>query len=152
LPLNAAHETELSALTSERFAELIEAAFYAICASDDSGFLLCFDQHANYASPNFAWFKSRYARFVYIDRVVVAPHARGRGLARAFYARLIEQARVAGHEWIVCEVNSDPPNPASDAFHDALGFVNVGAATLADRGKSVNYLALKIPAAAAAAR
>ena len=41
---------------------------------------------------------------------------------------------------MVCEVNAEPPNPASDAFHAALGFTEVGQATL-NRGKVVRYFA-----------
>ena len=47
-------------------------------------------------------------------------------------------ARAAGHERVVCEVNADPPNPASDAFHAALGFAEIGA-TLLPNGKTVRY-------------
>jgi predicted GNAT superfamily acetyltransferase len=56
---------------------------------------------------------------------------------------LFGAARAAGHERIVCEVNSDPPNPASEAFHKALGFAPVGEALLGN-GKTVTYLALKL--------
>jgi predicted GNAT superfamily acetyltransferase len=45
---------------------------------------------------------------------------------------------------VCCEVNSDPPNPLSDAFHAALGFREVGRAFLPDRGKSVRYLELGV--------
>jgi uncharacterized protein len=38
-----------------------------------------------------------------------------------------------------CEINLLPPNPASDAFHARMGFVEVGAAQLAN-GKTVRYL------------
>jgi predicted GNAT superfamily acetyltransferase len=38
----------------------------------------------------------------------------------------------------VCEVNAEPPNPASDAFHAAMGFAEVGSATLGG-GKQVRY-------------
>jgi predicted GNAT superfamily acetyltransferase len=34
-----------------------------------------------------------------------------------------------------------PPNPASDAFHAALGFAEVGSARLFDGMKTVRYLA-----------
>ena len=44
-------------------------------------FLLAFDQSAQYDSPNFLWFRSRYPRFVYVDRIVVVSSARGRGPA-----------------------------------------------------------------------
>jgi predicted GNAT superfamily acetyltransferase len=42
-------------------------------------FLLALDQDADYDSPNFRWFSARYPRFVYVDRIVVASAARGRG-------------------------------------------------------------------------
>ena len=45
----------------------------------------------------------------------------------------------AGHDQIVCEVNSEPPDPASDAFHTALGFREIGRATIHDGRKAVRY-------------
>ena len=98
------------------------------------------DQAADYDSVNYLWFRERYPAFVYVDRVVVADSARGRGLARALYDDLFVAAKAAGHERIVCEVNSDPPNPASDRFHAALGFVTVGAAAIHGGKKTVTYL------------
>jgi predicted GNAT superfamily acetyltransferase len=109
----------------------------------ESGFLIAFDESANYQGANFTWFKQRYARFVYVDRIVIAEAARGRGLAKAFYAALIEEARVARQSRVVCEVNIAPPNPESNAFHDRLGFQEVGQATL-DNGKVVRYLELAL--------
>jgi predicted GNAT superfamily acetyltransferase len=37
-------------------------------------------------------------------------------------------------------VNTEPPNPASDAFHARLGFVEVGRAVLPGGAKAVRYL------------
>jgi predicted GNAT superfamily acetyltransferase len=84
--------------------------------------------------------RERRARFVYIDRIVVAPAARGRGHARQLCGDLFERARRAGHDQVVCEVNVAPPNPSSDAFHAALGFHEVGGATIHDGRKIVRYL------------
>jgi uncharacterized protein len=109
LVLNNAHATELSRLDAERLAELAGRAFLGRRIGSIDAFLLAFDQDADYDSPNFLWFKSRYARFVYVDRIVVAPAARGHGHARRLYGDLFDQARRAGHERIVCEVNVDPP-------------------------------------------
>jgi predicted GNAT superfamily acetyltransferase len=139
LALNNAHAVELSWLEPERFAELIGRAFLARRIGRDA-FLLAFDQDADYDSPNFLWFRDRLARFVYVDRVVVAPQGRGRGHARRLYDALFEQARRAGHDQVVCEVNIEPPNPASDAFHAALGFREVGGAAIHDGRKTVRYL------------
>ena len=140
LTLNNAHATELSFLGPPRFAHLVRAAFLARRIGNIEAMLLAFDQDAHYDSPNFLWFRERYRRFVYVDRVVVAPAHRGRNLARRLYDDLFEQARRHGHDQIVCEVNTEPPNPASDAFHARLDFVEVGRAILPGRAKAVRYL------------
>jgi uncharacterized protein len=140
LALNAAHEEETSPLDRDVLARMLEAVFFtATEAEGRDGFLIAFDQDAAYDSVNFRWFQARHDRFVYIDRIIVAPHARGRGLARAFYAALFEQARAAGHDRIVAEINLEPPNPGSLAFHAVLGFVEVGQAVLDSKGKTVSY-------------
>ena len=148
LNLNNAHAVELSWLDPERFRHLVRNAFVAWRVGPARALLLAFDQSANYDSPNFLWFRARLPRFVYVDRVVVAAEARGRGLARDLYGALFDTAARAGHERVVCEVNSDPPNPASDAFHAALGFTEMGARVL-HGGKTVRYLVRALPGAGA---
>jgi predicted GNAT superfamily acetyltransferase len=143
LALNNDHAQELSWVDAARLTQLIGEAFFARRAGFSDALLIAFDQGADYDSPNFLWFRDRYDRFVYVDRVVTAAAARGRGLARALYLALIAAARAAGHERIVCEVNRDPPNPASDAFHRSMGFVGVGSAELGN-GKVVGYLELVV--------
>jgi GNAT superfamily N-acetyltransferase len=88
LALNNAHAQELSWLEAERLEYLISEAFLARRIGELDAFLLAFDQDAQYDSPNFIWFRARYPRFVYVDRIVVAPSARGRGCARRLYADL----------------------------------------------------------------
>jgi uncharacterized protein len=139
LALNAAHEVETGPLDRATLTEMLSEAFHSATeAAGSDGFLIAFDQDAGYDSVNFLWFQTRYNRFVYVDRIIVAAHARGRGLARTFYDGLFGKARAAGHSRVVCEVNLDPPNPGSLAFHDALGFTEVGQATLPN-GKTVSY-------------
>jgi predicted GNAT superfamily acetyltransferase len=140
LALNNEHARELSWLEPERLQHLVEQAFLARRIGNLDAFLLAFDQGAHYDSPNFLWFRSRYPRFVYVDRIVVVSSARGHGHARRLYDDLFEQAIAAGHDRVVCEVNSNPPNPASDAFHAALGFVEVGAAKVYGSNRTVRYL------------
>jgi predicted GNAT superfamily acetyltransferase len=140
LALNNAHATELSWLTSERLAHLVGCAFFLRILGSVDAFLLAFDQAADYDSPNFLLFSARYRRFVYIDRIAVASVARRRGLARQLYGELFNQARAAGHDRIVCEINAAPPNPASAAFHAMLGFEEVGSALLPASAKLVHYL------------
>jgi predicted GNAT superfamily acetyltransferase len=141
LALNNAHSIELSWLNVDQLRSLVRQAFYARRVGNADAFLLAFDEGASYASPNYIWFRERYTRFVYVDRIVVAPLLRGRGYARLLYTDFFEQARRAAHHVVVCEVNSDPPNPASDAFHAAFEFEEVGRATIHQGSKTVRYLA-----------
>jgi predicted GNAT superfamily acetyltransferase len=140
LALNNTHARELSWLAPERLEHLVGQAFLARRIGDLDAFLLALDQRADYDSPNFLWFRARYPRFVYVDRIVVGSIARGRGYARMLYDDLFEHAVASGHERIVCEVNSKPSNPESDAFHAALGFVEVGRASLYAGSRTVRYL------------
>lgn len=141
LALNNEHAEELSWLEAPRLSELVDRAFYARRIGAIEAFLLAFDQDADYDSPNFLWFKARYPRFVYVDRIAVAASARGRGHARKLYEDLFAAAKAAGFGIVVCEVNADPPNPASDAFHAALGFSEVGQAAIHGGTKTVRYFA-----------
>jgi predicted GNAT superfamily acetyltransferase len=72
LTLNNRHAEELSWLTPERLTHLVGQAFFSRRIGQIEAFLLAFDQQADYDSPNFLWFRNRYPRFVYIDRIVVA--------------------------------------------------------------------------------
>jgi uncharacterized protein len=139
LALNNEHAVELSWLEAAELRRLLQIAYVARVDASRHGFLLSFEKGADYHGLNFHWFDERFERFVYVDRVVVAAAARGRGLARAFYADLFACALADDHEVVCCEVNVDPPNPASDAFHATLGFREVGRAMLSN-GKTVRYL------------
>ena len=146
LALNNAHAQELSWLEPAQLQHLVEQAFLAQRIGSLDAFLLAFDESARYDSPNFLWFRARYPRFGYVDRIVVASSARGQGHARRLYDDLFGHAVAAGHERVVCEVNTQPPNPASDAFHAALGFVEVGTASIYDGRRTVRYLSRALPA------
>ncbi len=139
LVLNNAHARELSWLEMPKLEHMVGEAFLALRVGAADAFLLAFDQDADYDSTNFLWFKARYPRFAYVDRVAVAEQARGKGLARLFYQTLFDKARAAGHTMVTCEVNSDPPNPGSDAFHAAMGFREVGAAAIYGGERTVRY-------------
>lgn len=141
LPLNNAHAEETSSLDDASFAALLDMAFYA--RGIDRGataFLIALNHSASYGSPNFLWFKAARASFVYIDRIIVSSSARGRGIARILYDDLFAAARNAGYDRVVCEVNIDPPNLGSEAFHAAMGFERVGEATIHNGTKIVRYL------------
>jgi uncharacterized protein len=139
LALSALHEEETSPLHEAKLASMLKGAFHHAVIGDGSrGYLIAFDQDADYDSVNFRWFQARFDRFVYVDRIVVAASERGKGAAKQFYLDLFAAARAAGHTRIVAEINVEPPNPGSLAFHAAIGFVELGQAELS-REKVVSY-------------
>lgn len=143
--LNNDHAIELSALTLTEFDQLIRESFYAATINEADALIIAFDQSSRYDHTNFLWFrahfeKERHDKFVYVDRVVTSAAARGKGYARTLYMDLFEHAKAAGHDRVVCEVNLDPPNPVSDAFHTSLDFSEVGRAVIHNGAKTVRYL------------
>jgi len=145
LALNNQFARETSLLDEARLASMLDEAFLATRIGAVDAFLIVFNERAHYDSPNFAWFRTRFAKFAYVDRIITGPAARGKGYARALYQDLFVKAAAAGQERVVCEVNFDPPNPPSDAFHAALGFAEVGRQLLQHSGKTVRYLSKNIP-------
>ncbi len=140
LALNRESEALLSPLDDAGVRALIATAYCAWLTPERDAMLIALNERSVYCSPNFTWFARRYERFIYVDRVVVARSSRGRGIARALYERLLKQARADEYPVVCAEIYYDPPNPASDAFHESMGFVEIGRAYLEDRGKSVRYL------------
>lgn len=104
---------------------------------DQAGFVITFIEGSDYDSENYRWFSDHEPVFHYIDRIVIDPGARGTGLARQVYAGL---AGRYPERPLVAEVNTRPANDASLAFHDAMGFTEVG--RLEDSAKGVVLLRL----------
>ena len=106
LALNEAVEERTAPLDPARLSTLIARASFAEARVDDAGrvagFLLGFDHDASHDSPNFRWFCQNSSAFAYVDRVVVAPWAQGRGIARALYSDYAAQARARGLARITC--------------------------------------------------
>lgn len=144
LALNNAHQVETSFLDTLSYERLLDAAgFAAAVGSSPDAFLIAFNEASRHDNDNLAWFRARHGRFFYVDRIVVAPHARGRGLARALYAALLDRAHAEARPLIGCEINLEPPNPGSDALHASLGFSEIGRRTLGD-GKVIRYMRLSL--------
>ena len=139
LALNDAHRAETSPLDAARLDWMLAHAFRVEQVGDGHAFLIAFDQDCPYDSPNFLWLRERARDFVYVDRVITAPEHRGRGLAAGLYHRLFAQCRQAGRRRVTCEVNGEPPNPGSDAFHARLGFTELGREARGG-GKVVRFL------------
>lgn len=137
LALNNAHAAEVNALGADALAALVRVADHALVVDGALGFVIALSERTPAQGPNHAWFLARQPAFLYVDRVVVAPEARGRGHARRLYEALLA---VAGERPLCCEVNVVPPNPTSLAFHERLGFEACGEAEDPRNKKRVRYL------------
>jgi predicted GNAT superfamily acetyltransferase len=137
LTLNNAHAVEVNALTAAELDALFAVAELGLIVGDGLAFVIALSERTPAQGPNHAWFLARQPSFLYIDRVVVAPHARRGGHARRLYEHL---AATAGTRPLCCEVNVVPPNPVSLAFHERLGFAPCGEADDPRNGKRVRYL------------
>ncbi|MBC7291620.1 MAG: GNAT family N-acetyltransferase [Actinotalea sp.] len=127
--LNDAAVPAVNALGQEGLAAHAPRCAVALVADDGAGplgFLLALAPGAAYASENYRWFTAHRPGSMYVDRVVVAPHAHRRGVGRALYAATARRAVGLDLPEVTCEVNLEPPNPASLAFHRRLGFEQVG--------------------------
>lgn len=128
LMLNQAALPHVNSIGREQLERLAAmACFFSVAVTDSriAGFLLALREGADYASENYRWFCRCYPSFVYVDRIVVEPgHAR-LGVGRRLYEDLLA-ASVQLAPRLTCEVNLEPPNPGSIAFHQRLGFREVG--------------------------
>lgn len=130
--LNNAATPAVPQSTREDIAGLVALSSLALAVVDDAdpevavGFLLAMEPGQDYASENYVWFTERGVPGLYVDRIVLDEAHRSRGLGPRLYAAVFDAARAAGLAEVQCEVNIEPPNPRSLAFHSRLGFTEVG--------------------------
>jgi len=147
LVLNEESVAALSHLTVERLSALhAQAALHRVVEDDGAvvAFMLALRENAEYDSPNFQWFFTRYDRFLYVDRIVVSRNARARGAGTLLYRELFEFAAASSVDLVTCEYDLDPPNPRSRRFHARFGFAKVGRQRLAGNGKHVSLQAARV--------
>jgi len=141
LALNEESVRFTSPLDEAALADLhAQAAYHRIVEEDGRvvAFLLAVAPGQPYESLNYTWFAARYDDFLYIDRVVVAGDRQHAGLGAALYDDVAAWAAQHGIGRLACEVNVEPPNPVSDAFHTRQGFVEVGTQWVAGGTKRVS--------------
>jgi len=79
LRVNNASARETSLLSPEKFDQMIASARVATFIGPQAAFLLAFEQIDDYDCSHFHWFRGRFDKFLYIDRVVVAEDFRCHG-------------------------------------------------------------------------
>lgn len=127
LRLNHESVWAVSPLDAEGLAVARRRAWWALACEVEgqvAAFAVVYAPGSSYESINYAWHTRRFEDFVYLDRIIVDPAFRRRGVANAIYDAVEEAAKP--HSRLVCEVYSSPPNVASLAFHQARGYVEVG--------------------------
>jgi predicted GNAT superfamily acetyltransferase len=125
--LNKELEWAAAPMDAERLTMLRKQAELAVVVDDVEGpaaFAITLGPGTSYDSVNYLWFCGRFEQFLYLDRIMVAEHARRRGIGSLIYDAMEEHARAFGR--MVCEVNSEPPNEPSLAFHLGRGYQERG--------------------------
>lgn len=139
--LNAGAVQHTSVMDAARLAELHAlSSYHRVIAVDGTvaGFLLAMRESAPYRNDNFAFFASRFEKFLYIDRIVIGPDFAGLKLGSLLYRDLFGHARLNAVPVLACEYNIDPTNEASRRFHDKFGFREIGQQTLDSGNKTVS--------------
>ncbi|HET6152647.1 MAG TPA: GNAT family N-acetyltransferase [Marmoricola sp.] len=128
LAWNQTHVELLAPMDEARLIELLGAVDAGSMIEHEGravGFVLTFGAGAGIEGVNYQWFSARNPAFLYLDRIVIDSTARRTGVASRVYDAI--EARAAELGPVLClEVNLDPPNEPSLAFHRARGFVEVG--------------------------
>jgi len=136
--LNESAIPHVTSMTIDACAQLLGQSSIALVALDEDhatvppiGFCLVLGPGLDYPSVNYRWVMDRYEDALYLDRVVVTAACRGQGVGQRIYAEVERRMRA---EWpqfgsLALEVNLDPPNPESLAFHRKLGFEAIGEQT-----------------------
>lgn len=138
---NAAEVSHTSPMDADRARDLLSLCAYArvvVVEGRVAAFLLAMRAGADYRNDNFAWFASRHADYLYVDRIVVDAAMQGHRLGSALYADLFAFARMHGIPRITCEFNVVPPNEPSRLFHARHGFVEEGSQWLDEGRKQVS--------------
>ena len=129
LEINEANVPEVGSVDVDRMSYLLAQSPIALAVDLDGwtvGFCLVMPSDSDYDSVNYRWFTARYDDFMYLDRVAFEAEAQGRGLGTLLYAEVDRLMVERGDSHLALEVNVDPPNEPSLAFHARRGFLEVG--------------------------
>ena len=146
LQINQAAIPGVYPLNEYEISEIISVAPYFRVAKVNKevvGYQIAYTSDHKYDGEEFSWFQKHLAQFMYIDQIAVAPSARRLQIGSRLYAEAEKFAHAHQFNRLACEVNLEPPNPASLRFHVGLGFQQLGILSVSD-GRTVALLQKKI--------
>ncbi len=114
--------------TADGFLKDTQFWYSAMVATKDNvpvGVVILIREGAEYKSRNYNWHNTNNVRHLYVDRIIISEDARGLGIGKLLYDYAISEARTQNIP-LTAEVNTQPDNPSSHAFHLALGFDAIG--------------------------
>lgn len=130
LELNEANVPAVGSLDAKRLASIVSESPIALVVEVENmiaGFCLVLGMGASYNSTNYRWFGERYSDFMYLDRVAFDASQQGLGLGTLLYTEVERELQsFDGINRLALEINVEPPNEQSLAFHARRGFVEVG--------------------------
>jgi len=143
LALNAASTPAVGDMSAQDYREIATQAHRVLIAEAGgvpAGFMILIRPGSAYPSDNYGWFEEQFDNHLYIDRIAVSKAAWGAGVGRALYEEAMQVAAALGEKRLTAEVNEEPPNPESMAFHAKLGFRHLVSRTSPRLGKVVAML------------
>lgn len=143
LALNAACVPAVAEMSAQDYRDIAGWAHRVLIAEaggKPAGFVVLIRPGSAYPSDNYGWFEEQFDNHLYIDRIAVSQSAWGHGVGRALYEEAMRIAAATGEKRLTAEVNEDPPNPESMAFHAKLGFRHLLSRTSPRLGKVVAML------------
>lgn len=116
----------VNSLTANELSDIINISEKAWVVDEGGkivGVLIVIGPEESYGSANYTWLASQFTNFCYVDRIIITSSGKRKGYGKALYLALEEHATSIGKEVLLCEVNVEPENPQSMAFHASLGWV-----------------------------
>ena len=125
LEINQSNTPEVGSIDATRLAFIFDESTIKLGAAVDErlvGFALVLAPGSAYDSSNYRWFQTHHPGSWYLDRVAISMGYRRRGIGTCLYERVFEELATTGARSLGLEVNLEPANPVSLAFHERLGF------------------------------
>ncbi|WP_051638811.1 GNAT family N-acetyltransferase [Butyrivibrio sp. NC2002] len=102
--------------------------FHVIYVDENpAGFIIALREGLeDYDFKSYRWFKERYSKFLYIDRIVVDKEYWKKGIGRKLYQYAFDYVKENDIEIVAAAITTVPYNKESLAFHAKMGFTEVG--------------------------